>query len=300
MHIAGVQVLSECRASNNPSHLHGATSRDAAKQIKYTGAAQAMKSYDNSVSGHNTGSSAPPPASHHATGNSARPPVSSQCSAEVPTTPRSFSPRAGQTAGFPALYGYIPTALRGTPMGSILLERMVSERWKPVVMEDVPEKWLPVLRRTPTNFENGRVINDMVYGTIALTMPDEPACWIWKQWFETTPPRNKLDVSTLVESTASYIEAYGLETYNRTLLHLAAHGKPKPIFVEVSPYGSTCYRQTAADSTTQPSGQDTVHDVEVSRGHGTSETDSLGNQDWIDNNDRFIGPRSREFEDYEC
>jgi len=64
-------------------------------------------------------------------------------------------------------------------------------------------------------------------------MPDEPVCWIYKDWFEMLPPAAKLDIATLMESTQSFIEAYGQETYNRTLLNLAVHGKPQATLVEV-------------------------------------------------------------------
>ena len=124
----------------------------------------------------------------------------------------------------------IPTALRGTPLGRTLLERMASERWHPIILDDVPRKWLPVLK-----FEDGRLNGSTMCGTIALTMPNEPVCRMYKQWFEMLPPTAKLDVATFMESPQSFIEAYGLETYNRLFLNLAVHGKPQAIFVEVCP-----------------------------------------------------------------
>ena len=130
---------------------------------------------------------------------------------------------------------YIPTALRGTPLGSVLLERMASECWHPIILDDVPRKWLPVLQRRPPKFEDGRLNGSTMCGTIALTMPDEPVCRIYKQWFEMLPPTAKLNIATCMESTQSFIEAYGPETYNRTLLNLAVHGKPQAIFVEACP-----------------------------------------------------------------
>ena len=95
---------------------------------------------------------------------------------------------------------YIPTALRGTPLGSTLLERMASERWHPIILDDVPRKWLPVLQRRPPKFEDGRLNGSTMCGTIALTMPNEPVCRMYKQWFEMLPPTAKLDVATFMEA----------------------------------------------------------------------------------------------------
>ena len=63
-----------------------------------------------------------------------------------------------------------------------LVMRIVSECWQPILVDDVPEKWLPVLHSRPKKFEDGRLTDNpySVCGTIALTMPDEPSCLIYK------------------------------------------------------------------------------------------------------------------------
>ena len=55
---------------------------------------------------------------------------------------------------------------------------------------------------------------------------------IYKQWFE-EQPTGKLAI--MIESTQSFIKEYGPDTHRRTLLSLAAHGKPEAIFVQVAP-----------------------------------------------------------------
>ena len=115
--------------------------------------------------------------------------------------------------------------------------RIVQSSWQPILVDDVPEKWLGILHNKPKKFEDGR-LTDIPYsgcGTIAFTMPDEPSCWIYKQWFEKLPTTEKLDIATMIESTQSFIEAYGPDTHRRTLLSLAVHGKPEAIFVQVAP-----------------------------------------------------------------
>ncbi len=69
--------------------------------------------------------------------------------------------------------------------------------------------------------------------TLALSLPDEAACWIYKDWFDKCQSKDKYDIPVLMESTASFQQAYGLTMYNRTLLRLAVHGKPEGVVVEV-------------------------------------------------------------------
>ena len=100
------------------------------------------------------------------------------------------------------------------------------------MVDDIPEKWCPCFERRQGNSQTAG-------GTIALTMPDEPAFWIYKKWFEGLPPTEKLGIATFVESTQSFTEACVADTYRRTLINLATHGKPRAIFVEVRPVSGT-------------------------------------------------------------
>ena len=138
-----------------------------------------------------------------------------------------------RSAGQPAsLHDHVPTFLRNTALGTVLLDRMIWESWQPIMVDDIPWKWWPCFeRRQDNSWTAGR--------TIALTMPDEPAFMIYKKWFEGLPPTEKLGIATFVESTQSFIEAYGADTYRRTLINLATHGKPQAIFVEVLPVSGT-------------------------------------------------------------
>ena len=139
------------------------------------------------------------------------------CETSLPE-PRS----AGQP---PSLHDHVPTFLRNTALGTVLLDRMIWENWQPIMLADIPEKWCHY--------------HCLQGGTIALTMPDEPAFMIYKKWFEGLPPTEKLGIATFVESTQSFTEAYGADTYRRTLINLATHGKPQAIFVEVRPVSGT-------------------------------------------------------------
>jgi hypothetical protein len=131
-----------------------------------------------------------------------------------------------RSAGQPAsLHDHVPTFLRNTALGTVLLDRMIWENWQPIMLADIPEKWCHY--------------HCLQGGTIALAMPDEPAFTIYKKWFEGQPPTEKLGIATFVESTQSFTEAYGADTYRRTLINLAIHGKPQAIFVEVRPVSGT-------------------------------------------------------------
>ena len=142
------------------------------------------------------------------------------------------------SAGRPAtLLEVIPTSLRGTPLGMTLATRIITEGWQPIELQDVPDRWLPVLHNRPKKFEDGRLTDNphTGCGTIAFTMPDDAVCRIYKKWFEKLPPSEGLDIVTFMESTESFIQAYGLDTWHRTMLSLAVHGKPEAIFVQIAP-----------------------------------------------------------------
>ena len=137
-----------------------------------------------------------------------------------------------RSAGQPAsLHDHVPTFLRNTALGTVLLDRMIWESWQPIMVDDIPWKWWPYFEKQDNSWTAGR--------PIALTMPDQPAFMIYKRWFEGLPPTEKLGIATFVESTQSFIEAYGADTYRRTLINLATHGKPQAIFVEVLPVSGT-------------------------------------------------------------
>ena len=145
------------------------------------------------------------------------------CESSLPE-PRS----AGQP---PSLHDHVPTFLRNTALGTVLLDRMIWESWQPIMVDDIPWKWWPYFEKQDNSWTAGR--------PIALTMPDQPAFMIYKRWFEGLPPTEKLGIATFVESTQSFIEAYGADTYRRTLINLATHGKPQAIFVEVRAVSGT-------------------------------------------------------------
>ena len=136
------------------------------------------------------------------------------------------SPSEPRSAGQPAsLHDHVPTFLRNTAVGTVLLDRMIVESWQPIMVDDIPEKWCHY--------------HCLHGGTIALAMPDEPAFRIYKKWFEGLPPTEKLGIATFVESTQSFTEAYGDDTYRRTFFSLAILGKPQAIFVEVRTVSGT-------------------------------------------------------------
>ena len=140
---------------------------------------------------------------------------------------------AGQQA---TLLEYIPKSLQGTPLGTQLAVRILTERWQPILLDDVPERWLPVLHNRPKKFEDGCVTGNphSGCGTIAFTVPDDPVFRIYKDWFEALPLTERLDINIFMESTQSFIKGYGLDTWRRTILSLAIHGKPEAIFVQLA------------------------------------------------------------------
>ena len=133
---------------------------------------------------------------------------------------------AGQPARNPQRR--IPSTLENTPLGNTLLDRMESDRWQPLVLHDVPENWLPVLQRMPPPTQVGGY-------SVAVIMPDDHACWMYQTWWHKKHVPDRLAIAIMLESTQSFIEAYGQDRYRRTLLSLAAHGKPAAILVQVWP-----------------------------------------------------------------
>jgi hypothetical protein len=144
----------------------------------------------------------------------------------------------------------IPTELQGTTLGSMLATRIVQSNWQAISVDDIPEKWLATFHKngcvidSSKKFEDGCVIdssitgcdiaNDdsVIVGSIRFTMPDEPCCHMYMQWF-TEQPTTK--VNCMMESTQTFINEYGPDTYRRTLISLAVHGKPEAIFVQTAP-----------------------------------------------------------------
>ena len=138
----------------------------------------------------------------------------------------------------------IPTELQGTTLGAMLATRIVQSNWQAISVDDIPEKWLATFHNTPKKFEDGCVIDSSITGcdidnddsvidsSIRFTMPDEPCCHIYMQWFNEQPTTK---VDCMMESTQTFINEYGPDTHRRTLLSLAVHGKPEAIFVETAP-----------------------------------------------------------------
>ena len=132
----------------------------------------------------------------------------------------------------------VPANLRETALGGRLLQRMMAQDWLPISMQDIPKKWLTAATRAPQYLEHvqmqmGGNMSGRLSSTLALSLPDEAACWIYKDWFDKCQSKDKYDIPVLMESTASFQQAYGLTMYNRTLLRLAVHGKPEGVVVEV-------------------------------------------------------------------
>jgi len=138
----------------------------------------------------------------------------------------------------------IPTELQGTTLGAMLATRIVQSNWQAISVDDIPEKWLATFHNAPKKFEDGCVIDRSIPGcdidnddsvidsSLTLTMPDEPCCHMYMQWFT---EQQTTKVNCMMESTHTFINEYGPDTYRRTLISLAVHGKPEAIFVQTAP-----------------------------------------------------------------
>ena len=132
----------------------------------------------------------------------------------------------------------IPAKLQDTPLGHKLLQRMMEQEWLPITMKDIPSIWLTAASRTPQGLQHIQqhldIPRERLCIALALVMPEERCCVIYGDWFHSCPRKEKcdLDIAILIESVATFKEAYGQDMYDRTLLSLAAYGKPEAIMVE--------------------------------------------------------------------
>jgi len=115
---------------------------------------------------------------------------------------------------------------------------MMEQEWLPITMKDIPSIWLTAASRTPQGLQHIQqhldIPRERLCIALALVMPEERCCVIYGDWFHSCPRKEKcdLDIAILIESVATFKEAYGQDMYDRTLLSLAAYGKPEAIMVE--------------------------------------------------------------------
>ena len=113
---------------------------------------------------------------------------------------------------------WVPASLRTTPLGDRLFQRMVMQDWQPILSADISNEWLHACSASQV---------------LTLTMPDERACRNYADWLHTVPATQKHHIATIIESTPTFLNAYGADTYHSTLLRLAVYGKPLAVMIKV-------------------------------------------------------------------